>query len=156
MSHWVFILCALFLLWVGFCMDIGPSSINLAPISFYLWFVGRLALLPHHSVTSAMLPLDSCLLGLFWACHVLFLYSIHVDQYFCWVNSYTILGFLGPFHSFGHPWPALFLWVFLAHSIFTFPWAFATSFGYPQPNYHILYFRGLLVFAPTLITNDRY
>ena len=34
----------------------------------------------------------------FWAYHALFFYSIHVAQYFCWVNSHTILGFLGPFH----------------------------------------------------------
>ena len=57
-----------------------------------------------------MLSLNSCLLGLLWACHVFFLYSVHVAQYFYWVNSYAILGFLGPFYSFGHPWSVLFLW----------------------------------------------
>ena len=154
MSHWVFILCTLFLLWVGSCLGIGPSSLNLALICLYFWFVGRLAFLPCHFVTSANLLLDLCLLGLFWACHALFSYSIHVIQYSCWVNSYTILGFLGPFHSFGHPRPALFLWASLAYFILTFSWAFATSFGLPRPNYNIFYFWGLLTFAPTPFTNS--
>ena len=45
-------------------------------------------------------------------------------------------------------------WASLAHYIFTFPWAFAKSFGLPWPNYHILYFWGLLAFAPTRFTNS--
>jgi len=56
-----------------------------------------------------MLPLDLYLLSLIWACHVLFLYSIHIAEYFYWVNSHVISGSLGPYHSFGHPWPIPFL-----------------------------------------------
>ena len=61
--------------------------------------------------------------------------------------------FLAHFISFGHPQPALFLWASSAYFIplgilglfiLTFPWAFATSFGLPRPNYHILYFRGFV------------
>ena len=65
--------------------------------------MGRLTLLPRHSIASAMLSLNLCLLGFLWSYHILFLYSVHVAQYFCWFNSHTILGFLGPFYSFGHP-----------------------------------------------------
>ena len=110
--------------------------------------------LSRHSVASAMLPLDLYMLGLFWACHTLFSYSIYIAQCFYWVNPYTILGFFGPFHSFGHHRPALFFWASLAHSILTFPWAFATSFGISWPNCHILYFWGLLDFVPTPFTNS--
>ena len=132
----------------------GPSSFSLAPISLFFWFVGRRVFPPHHFIASAVLPLNLSLLGLFWACHALFSYSIHVAQCFYWVNLHTILGFFGPFHSFGHPWPALFLWASLAHSTLTFPWAFAISFGFPRHNCHIFYFRGLLDIVPTPFTNS--
>ena len=59
-----------------------------------------------------------------WAYHVFFLYLVRVAQYFCWVSFHIILGFLGPFYFSGHPWPTSFLWASLAHSIFTFTWAF--------------------------------
>ena len=61
------------------------------------------------------------------------------------VNSHTILDFLSPFH---------FLWASLTYSILIFPWAFAMSSGLPWPNYHILYFQGLLAFVPTPFTNS--
>ena len=154
MNHWAFVLCISFLLLARSCLGMGPSSFSSAPISLYFWFVGQLALLACHFFASAMSPLDLYLLGLFWACRALFSYSIHIAQHFCWLNSYIISGFLGPFHSFGHPRPALFLWVSLADSILTVPWAFATSFGLPQPNYRILFFRGLLAFVPTPFTNS--
>ena len=86
-----------------------PSSFNSASIFLHFWFVGRPMFLPRHSIAPAMLPLDLCLLGLFWACHVLFSYSIHIVQCFCLVNPHTILGFLDPLYSFGHLWPILFL-----------------------------------------------
>ena len=135
-------------------MGMGPSSFSSAPISLFFWFVGRVVFLPCHFIASAVLPLDLYLLGLFWACHTFFSYSIYVAQCFYWVNPYTILGFFGPFHSFGHHRPALFFWASLAHSILTFPWAFATSFGISWPNCHILYFWGLLDFVPTPFTNS--
>jgi len=89
--------------------------------------------LPHHSIAPAMLPLDLCFLGLFWACHVLFPYLIHITQCLYRVNPHTILGFFSPFHSFGHPRSILFLWTSLTHSILTFPWTFAMFFGLPGP-----------------------
>ena len=154
MSHWVFTFCTSFLLWARSCLGMGLSSFSSAPIFLYFWFVGGLAFLPCHFVASAMLLLNLCLLGLFWVCLALFSYSIHIAQCSCWVNSHTILGILGPFHFFGHPWPTLFLWASLAHSILTFPWAFTTCFGLLQPNYHILYFRGLKRDANTRTTHD--
>ena len=111
----------------------SPSSFSSAPIFLYFWFVGRSVFLPRHSVTLAMLPLDLCLLGLFWACHVLFSYSIYVAQCFCRVNLHTILGFLGPFHSFGYFQPVLFLWASLTHSILTFPWLLLCLLEFSSP-----------------------
>ena len=81
-------------------------------------------------------------------------YSIHVAQYYYWACSYTIFGFLGQFYSFRHSRPTSFLWASLAHSNPSFPWAFAKSFGLPQPNYYILCFQGLLAFLPTPFTNS--
>ena len=92
----------------GSCLGTGPFFFNSTPVSFYFWFVGWLVFLSCHSIAFVMLLLDLCLLGLLWACHVLFLYLVHVDQYFCLVNSYNILGFLGPFYSFGYPRPTSF------------------------------------------------
>ena len=116
--------------------------------------MSRLTFLPCYFITSAMSSLDLCLLGLLWACHILFLYLVHIAQYFCWVNSHVILGFLGLLYSFGHPRLASFIWASSAHSKPSFPLAFARSFGLPWPNYHILYFRGLLAFLPTPSTNS--
>ena len=111
--------------------------------------MGRLVFLPCHSIASAMLPLDLYLLGLLWACHVLFVYSIHISQYFCCVNSHAImvslLGIFGPYHSFGHLWPILFLHSYgLLRHLFGFPSLITISFT----------FRGLLAFAPTPFTNS--
>ena len=94
----MFIFYFSFLLWVGYCLGIGP-------ISFYFWFVGQLVFLPCHCTASTVVSLNLCLLDLFCACHVLFLLLIHVTQYFCWVNFDIILGFLGPFYSFDIPSP---------------------------------------------------
>ena len=101
-----------------------------------------------------MLLLDLYLLSLHWACHVLFLYSVRVAQYFCWVNSHTILGFLGPFlrllHSFGHPSPIPFLHSYgLLLNLSSFPGSIIISFTFGvcwplhQPHLLIRYF-GLL------------
>jgi len=99
--------------------------------------------LPRHSVAPAMLPLDLCLLGLFWACHLLFSYSIHIAQCFCWVNPYAILGFLGASHSFGHTWPIPFLH---SHELLL------RFLGFPGPI--PMGFRGLLAFVPTSFANS--
>ena len=45
-------------------------------------------------------------------------------------------------------------WASSTHSNPSFKWAFAKSFGLPQPNYHILYFQGLLASLPTSFTNS--
>ena len=106
--------------------------------------------LPCHFVAPAMLPLDLCLLGLFWACHVLFSYSIHIAQCFCWVNPHAILGFLGASHSFGHPWPIpflhsheLFLCLFGFPKLTTIFFTFGACWPLYQPHLLILFF-GLL------------
>ena len=147
MSHSVFILYISFLLWAGYCLGIGLFFFSLTLVSFYFWFVDQLVLLPHSYIASAMVSLNLCLLGLLWACHVLFFLLVYITQYFCLVSFHIILGFLGPFYSFGHPCPASFLWASLAYLILAFPCAFAKSFGLLRLNYHILYFWGLLAFA---------
>ena len=40
MSHWVFILCISFLLWVGHCLGLGFFFFNSTLVSFHFWFVG--------------------------------------------------------------------------------------------------------------------
>ena len=40
MSHWVFILCMSFLLWVGYCLGVGFFFFNSALVSFHFWFMG--------------------------------------------------------------------------------------------------------------------
>ena len=120
------------------------ASFNLAPISFHLWFVGWLVVLPCHYVVPTMIPFSFRLLGFLWAYHVLFLPSTHVTQYFCWISSHIMLGFLGPFYSFGYPRPISFLGASLAHLTLSY---FLHSYGFllkyfrlPWSNYHILYF----------------
>ena len=136
-------------------MIVGFSSSNpfLAP------FAGLLALLPCHFVIPAMLSFDPCLLSLFWACCMLFLYLIPVAQVYHWASIHAILGFLGPFHCFqaslahfillgildpfpfhGHPRPIPILY---SHG------PLLSLLGFPNPNYHMLYFWGLWVFPPT-------
>ena len=113
--------------WAGLCLSMGSSFFNLAPA----FFMVKLTLLPYRLITSTMLSFNSCLLGLLWAYHILFFYSVHIAQYFYWAYFHTILGFLCPFHTFRHPRPASLLWASLAHSITTFPWVFAKSFELP-------------------------
>jgi len=113
-------------------------------ISFFnpalVFFVGRLTLLPRRLIAFAMLHFGLCSLDLLWACRGLSLL----------LNSCNLVLLLGLFsYYFWLPWPVLFLWASLAHSNPSFPWAFAKSFGLLQPNYYILYFRGLLAFLPT-------
>ena len=154
MSHWVFILCTSFLLWARSCLGMGLSSFSSAPISLYFWFVGRLVFLQCHFVASAMLPLDLCLLSLFWACHDFFLIQFTLPSISAGLILIPFWASSALFIFFGHPRPALFLWASLAHSILTFSWAFITSCGLPWPNYHIIYFRDLLAFVPIPFTNS--
>ena len=69
---------------------IFPSSIWPLPSLWVDW----------HFCYVVMLSFNLYLLGLLWAYYMLFFYSVHVAQYFCWAYSHTILSFLGPFHSF--------------------------------------------------------
>ena len=107
--------------------------------------------LPCHSAIPALVLFDPCLLGLFWACYMLFFHLIPVAQYYYQASIHTILGFLNPFHClhassahfflFGPPRPIL---------ILHFHGYFANSFGFLQPNYHIFYFWGLWAFHQPL------
>ena len=130
MSHWVFILYILLPPWARSCLDIGLSFFN----PTLTLFVGRLTLLPCHPVVFAMLLFDLCLLGLLWACYTLSFYSVPVAQYYGWACTHVVLGFLGPFYSFGHPWPVSFPRASSAHFNPSFLWVFAKSFGLPSPN----------------------
>ena len=67
---------------------------------FFTPFTSRLALLPCHSITPAILLIDLCLLGLFWACCMFSLCLIPMTLYYHWASIHAILGFLGPFHRF--------------------------------------------------------
>ena len=153
MDHWVFILCTSFhsLGWV--LLGYWPFFLQFSPYFSLLLVCGSTSVpaMPFRcfcDVTTWFVFVGP-LLGL----PCIFFYSIHIAQCFYWVNPHTILGFLDPFHSFGYPRPALFPWASLAYSILTFPWAFAIFFGFPRPNYHILYFRGSLAFIPTPFAN---
>ena len=128
----------------------GLSFFNLALAFFVSWQT----ILPYCPIAFAMLHLGSCSLGLLWTCLALSFYSVHVAQYYCWVCSHTILGFLGLFYSFGHSRPASFLWASSAHSNPSFSWDFVKSFELPWPNYHIFYFQSLLALLPTSFTNS--
>ena len=87
-------------------------------------FVNLLPFLPCYSVIPTVVLFDLCLLGLFWACYILFFHLIIVTQHCHWVCihatwvflTYSIayklpwpisssLGILGPLFFLGHPWP---------------------------------------------------
>ena len=136
-SFWAFILYVLLPSWVGPCLIVGFSFSN----PFFTPFASRLALLPCHSITHAMLFFDSCLLGLFWAYYMFSFCLILVAQYYHWASIHVVLGFLGPSHYFQ---------VSLAHFIslgilcpFQFFIPMLSLLGFPDPNYHIIYFWGL-------------
>ena len=120
----------------------GPFFFNSAPVSSYFWFMGWPIFLPCDYIISAMHHLVM-LAGP--AMYLFFLYLVRVAQYFCWVSFHTILGFLAPFYFSRHSWPIPFLH---SHGLLS------KSFGLPWPNYHILYFKGLLSFASTPFTNS--
>ena len=114
-----------------------------------------------------MIPFSFRLLGFFWACHLLFLPSTHITQYFYWISSHIILGFLSPFYSFGHPWPVSFLWAFSARFIpwgilgpshyfllLTFPLAFAKYFELLPAQLLYPLLLGLLAFESSSFTNS--
>jgi len=46
----------------------------------------------------------------------------------------SLSGFFDPFYSFRHTQPVSFPWASSTHSNPSFPWAFAKSFGLPQPK----------------------
>ena len=87
-------------------------------------FVNLLAFLPCHFVILVVVLFEPCLLGLFWACCMLFFYLIIVTQHCHWVcihatwvsSTHSIayglprpispsLSILGPFSFLGHPQP---------------------------------------------------
>ena len=68
--------------------------------------VNLLAFLPCHSVIPAVVLFDPYLLGLFWACCMLFFHLITVTPYCHWACIHAILGFLDPFYC---------LWASSAH-----------------------------------------
>ena len=146
-SLWAFILYFLLLSWAGPCLAMGFSFSN----PFLTLFASPLIILPCHLIIPAMLLFNLCLLGLFWACCILSFSSIPVAQHYHWAS--TILGFLGPFHCFraslahfillsildpfhllGHPRP---IPILHSHGLLL------SLLGFPGPNYHIIYFRGL-------------
>ena len=63
------------------------------------------------------------------------------------LTHFIPLGILGPLHSLKHPRP-----IPILHSY----GLLLSLLDFPGPNYHILYFRGLLAFPPTLFTSPSY
>ena len=127
--------------------------------SFFTPFVSLLAFLSFHSVIPTVLLFDSCLLGLFWAYCMFSLYLIPMAWYYHWASIHAVLGLLGPFHRFwgflspfislgilgpfhflGNPRP---IPVLHSHGLLL------SLLGFPNLNYHILYFWGLWAFPPT-------
>ena len=121
--------------------------------------MGRLTLQSCHPVVPTMLLFDLVLagplLGLLYAFLLLNSSSpalftrLVLILFWASLAHFILLGILGPFHFLGHHPPISFHWVSLAHSSPSFSWVFAKSFELPDPNYHILYFRGLWTFPPT-------
>ena len=101
--------------------------------------VGLLVFLPHHPTIPAVVLFDLCLLGIFWACCMLFFYLIMVTHHCYWVFIHATWAFLThyiacwlpwPFSLIGHPRPNF-------NSAFT--WVFTNSFGLFRPSYYILH-----------------
>ena len=82
--------------WARLYLIVGFSFSN----PFFTPFMSRLALLPCHFVTPAVLLFGLCLLGLFWACCMFSLCLIPVARYYHWASIHAILGFLDQFHCF--------------------------------------------------------
>ena len=127
--------------------------------SFFTPFVSLLAFLSFHSVIPTVLLFDSCLLGLFWAYCMFSLYLIPMAWYYHWASIHAVLcllgpfhrfwgflspfislGILGPFHFLGNPRP---IPILHSHGLLL------SLLGFPNLNYHILYFWGLWAFPPT-------
>ena len=139
MSHWVFILRILFLLWVGYCLDVGLCFFQFGPYLFSPLVYG-LTSTPDMSLHCSCH--DTARLPSSLPC-IIFSLSLRYLVFLLGLFSYHL----------GLPQPILFLWTSLAcfipwgilissHSFLfpTFPWVFAKSFELPRPNYHILYF----------------
>ena len=149
MSHWVFILYILPPPCAGSYLGMGLSFFNPTLTLFVGWSTPSLC----RPVVYAMLLFDLCLLGLFWACCMLSFYSIPIAQYYRWACTHVVLRFIGPFHHFQAPLAHFILlgilgpFHFLEHPwsipILHFHGLLLSLLGFPNPNYHILYFRGL-------------
>ena len=137
MSFWVFILYIPFLLWAGHCLDMGFPFFDLAHVSFYPAFMGRLVLLPHHCIapsTISLIFLSSKLIG-GRVCHVNSLYYL-----FFWSLLLSIPAW--PTHSV--PWASLtfILWESSAHFIlsYLFHSLLLNFFRLSWPNYLVFTF----------------
>ena len=139
MSQWAFVLYILLPPRARSCLGMGLSFFN----PTLTLFMVRLTLLLCHLVVFVMLLFDLCLLGLIWACCTLSFCSVIVAQYYRWACTHAVLGFLGPFYSFGHPRPILFPRTSLAHFILHPHRLLLSLSGFFSPKYHILYFRSL-------------
>ena len=128
---------------------------------FLTLFASHLILLPCHPVIPTMLLFNLYLLGLFWACYMLFICSIPVAQHYHWVNIHAVFGFLGPFHRFRASFAHFILlgilspFHLLGHlqliSILHSHGFLLSLLGFPGPNYHILYFGVYGLFHQPLI-----
>ena len=155
MSLWAFILYVLLISWARPCLIVGFSFTN----PFLTLFASRLIHLSCHPVIPAMLLFNLWLLGLFWACCMLSFCPIPIAQHYHWASTHAVLGYLGtfhhslaslayfillvilsPFHLLRHPQP---IPILHSHGLLL------SILGFPDPNYHILYFRGLWAFPPT-------
>ena len=86
---------------------------------FFTPSVILLSFLLYHSAILAMVLLDSCSLGLLWACCMFFSQLVSMTQYDHWIYTHTTLGILDPLHCLWAPFANFFLhrypWPFSAH-----------------------------------------
>ena len=151
MSSWDFILCISFLLQAGHCLGVGFPSFNSTHVPFsslVRGLAGAFATPLHYSYNDFIHPCLSCCY--FWVCRlkrlpcqflVLFLLLVFIAQHSYYASPFYTTDFLGVFYSLGILDPFHSLGIFGPfHSFlpFSFPQAFAKSFGLPWPNYHIL------------------
>ena len=101
--------------------------------------VGLLVFLPRHPAVFAVVLFDSCLLGLFWVCCMLFFYLIMVTHHCYWVFIHATWTFLTYYIACWLPWLISLIGNPQPIFNFAFTWVFTNFFGLLWPSYHILH-----------------
>ena len=149
-GFWTYVPCLSSLPQTGRCLDEGPH-LPTEPIffSFLCLWASLLWILPHLFIMPAI-ALSLFFISCFpWAYRLMLLPCQPTFHIFTSFGPYWPTFLLcWPILFFGFSRPIYFFFFYLFYSY----GLFASSFGLPQPNYHILtsyYFSGLLAFKPT-------